>query len=300
MSAGAAWTFELVAGPFGFTEGPVWDGSGVLFASMPSSRIMRYDAETGEVRVLAEGTNGANGLALDAEGRLYVCESNAGRVMRYDQDGSRGVLADRFEGKRLNSPNDVVVDSRGSVWFTDPRYGDRSIMELDHDSVYRLDPGEDGEHRITRVTFDTTRPNGLVFSADESTLYVAESPPAPDGVRQLRAYPVLRDRSLGTMQVLHEFGPNRGIDGMCLDEAGRIVAAAGWAEGGPGSRIAVFESDGSVLAIHPTPAEPTNCCFGGEDLTVLFVTAKDGALYWAKSDLRSRESVASIRRKPET
>lgn len=281
MVAESQWTFELIAGPFGFTEGPVWDGGGVLFVDMPVSRIMRYDAGTGLTEIFAEETNGANGLTLDAQGRLYVCESNAGRVMRYDPDGARTVLAERFEGKRLNSPNDVVVDRHGSVWFTDPRYGDRERMELDHDSVYRLDPVSDREYQMSRVTFDTTRPNGLVFSADESTLYVAESPPAPDGIRQLRAYPVLADRTLGEMAVLHDFGSNRGIDGMRLDASGCIVAAAGWADGGPGTRIVVFDASGTAVDEYLTPAEPTNCCFGDGDLQSLYVTAKDGGLYRA-------------------
>lgn len=279
-------TFELIAGPYEFTEGPVWDGAGLLFVDMPASRIMRYDAAGGEAAIFAEGTNGANGLTLDAQGRLYVCESDAGRVMRYDPDGSRVVLADRFEGKRLNSPNDVVVDRHGSVWFTDPRYGDRATMDLDHDSVYRLDPHGDEEYRITRVAADTTRPNGLVFSEDESTLYIAESPPAPDGIRQLRAYSVRADRTLAQMKVLHDFGPNRGIDGMRLDRDGCIVAAAGWAAGGPGPRIAVFSPTGTLVGEYPTPAEPTNCCFGDADLQTLFVTAKDGGLYRARTDRR--------------
>lgn len=286
MTSESPWMFELVAGPFTFAEGPVWDGSGVLFVDMPADRIMRYDATSAATAIFAEDTNGANGLTLDGQGRLYVCESDAGRVMRYDQDGSRLLLAESFEGKPLNSPNDIVVDREGSVWFTDPRYGDRKTMELDHDSVYRLDPDSDGENRVTRVTFDTTRPNGLVFSTDESTLYVAESPPAPAGIRQLRAYSVTQDRSLSEMNVLYDFGPDRGIDGMRLDAAGCIVAASGWAEGGPGPRIAVFDPDGKVLGEYPMPTEPTNCCFGDADLKSLYVTAKDGGLYRARTDRR--------------
>lgn len=281
-----AWTFERVAGPYGFTEGPVWDGSALRFTDIPSSRIMRYDSATGGCAVFAEMTNEANGLTLDGQGRLHVCEGGGRRVCRYDADGSRVVLADRFEGKRLNSPNDIVVDRQGRVWFTDPRYGARDNLELDHESVFRLDPMPDGPGVITRVTFDTTRPNGLVFSPDERTLYVAESPPAPDGVRQLRAYPVNDDGSLGPMRVLHDFGPHRGIDGMRVDAAGAIVATCGWTTSGPGPRIAVFAPDGAVLAEHPTPANPTNCCFGGPDLTTLYVTGYDGCVYRAATDRR--------------
>ncbi|HUE75991.1 MAG TPA: SMP-30/gluconolactonase/LRE family protein [Chloroflexota bacterium] len=279
-----AWLFDLVAGPFKFTEGPVWNGQSVLFSDIPNDRIMRYDPRSGECTEFRTNTNGTNGLTLDRQGRLYACESRGRRVVRHETDGSTTVLADHFEGKRLNSPNDIVVDARGRVWFTDPCYGDRAQMELDHDSVYRLDPRSDGGHDITRVTFDTTRPNGLVFSPDEQTLYLAESPPAPDGRRQLRAYPVRADGTLGDMTILHDFGLNRGIDGMRIDAEGNVVAAAGWDKGGPGPRIAVFAPDGTVLADHPVPNNPTNCTFGDEDLRTLYVTDYAGSLYRARTD----------------
>ena len=281
----APWQFELAAGPFGFTEGPVWDGTALRFTDIPAGRVMRFAPDTATTDVFASDTHRGNGLALDAEGRVVVCESGAGRVVRYDLDGRRQVLAERYEGRRLNAPNDVVVDSGGRVWFTDPRYRDRETMELDHDSVYRLDLDGDTVS-IARVTFDTTRPNGLVFSPDERTLYVAESPHAPAGQRQLRAYPVLDDGSLGPARVLYDFGPYRGIDGMRVDDAGNVVACAGSVDDGPGPRIVVFGPDGAVLAEHPVLADPTNCCFGGPDLQTLYVTAKDGNLYRARTDRR--------------
>lgn len=281
----APWHFELAAGPFGFTEGPVWDGTALRFSDIPAGRVMRLDPTTATTDVFASDTHRGNGLALDDGGRLVVCESGAGRVVRYDLDGRRQVLAERYEGHRLNAPNDVVVDSAGRIWFTDPRYRDRETMELDHDSVYRLDPAGEAVS-IARVTFDTTRPNGLVFSPDERTLYVAESPPAPEGQRQLRAYPVCEDGSLGPVRVLHDFGPYRGIDGMRVDDAGNVVACAGSVDGGPGPRIVVFSPDGAILVEHPIAADPTNCCFGGADLRTLYVTAKDGNLYRAQTDRR--------------
>ncbi len=160
-------------------------------------------------------------------------------------------------------------------------------MELEHESIYRLDPpGTDGgEWAINRVTFDTTRPNGLVFAPDGRTLYVAESPPGPEGHRQLRAYPVEDDGSLGAMRVLHDFGPHRGIDGMRVDDAGHIIASCGWTQSGPGPRIAVFAPDGTVVAEHPTPTNPTNCAFGDADRRSLYVTGYDGGLYRARTDL---------------
>jgi len=281
------WNFERVASPFTFTEGPVWTGEAVLFTDIPNSRIMRYDPATGVCDLFRADTNQANGLHLDARGDLYACEGGGRRIVRYEPDGTATIIADRYEGHRLNSPNDITSDAQGRLWFTDPRYGpNRDDMELDHESVYRLDPPSDGigEWTLVRVTFDASRPNGLVFSPDGGTLYVAESPPAPDGARQLRAYPVNADGSLGAMRVLHDFGVHRGIDGMRIDAEGNIVASCGWAESGPGPRIAVFAPDGAILEEHPTPTSPTNCVFGDADRRTLYVTGYDGCLYRARTD----------------
>jgi gluconolactonase len=286
------WHFERVAGPFAFTEGPVWDSSGVLFTDIPTSRIMRYEPDSGHCVELLGQTEGTNGLALDRSGALYGCQSVGRRVVRYGagspSDAQRfSVVADRFDGKRLNSPNDLIVDSRGRVWFTDPRYGaTRDDMELQHESVFRADPLPGGAFEVVRVTFDTRRPNGLVLSLDERVLYVAESPSAPKGNRQLRAYPVSPDGTLGRARILFEFGRHRGIDGMCVDATGHIVAACGWTRSGPGPRIAVFDADGALIEEHPTSAQPTNVCFGGAGLSELYVTAYDGCLWKARTHRR--------------
>jgi gluconolactonase len=275
------WNFELVAGPFGFTEGPAWDGESLFFSDIPASRVMGYRPATGACDVYREGTREANGLVLDAQGRIVACEGGGRRMARYEPDGGTTVLADRFEGHRLNSPNDLTFDSQGRLWFTDPRYGEkRDDMELDHESVFRLDPQPDGSWAIHRVTFDTTRPNGLVLSPDERTLYVAQSEYGVDRKRELRAYPVREDGTLGKYAVLHNFYPHRGIDGMCLDREGNLVATAGWQESGPGPMIYVFAPNGRVLETHPVPADrPTNCAFGGPDLGHLYVTSGTGGLY---------------------
>jgi gluconolactonase len=173
------WKFETLDPAYGkVSEGPAWDGTGMLFTRIQHSKIMRFDPATGLVSLWRDKTNCANGLTFDAEGRLYGCEGgatvDARRVVRYESDGTVTVLADQFEGKRLNIPNDIVVDLNGSIWFTDPFYegaagewsADRTHKELDHDSVYRLDPQADGTYSIHRVTFETTRPNGLLFSLD--------------------------------------------------------------------------------------------------------------------------------------
>lgn len=297
-----SWNLELVDPPYGnVSEGPLWDGSGLLFTHIQESRIMRYDPRTRSCSVFRESTNCANGLAFDAQGQLYACEggatADARRVVRYEADGGMTVLADSFEGKRLNIPNDLVVDLRGRVWFTDPFYEgasgpwseDRSAMDLDHESVYRLDPRPSGPWAIQRVTFDTTRPNGLLFSLDYKTLYVAQSGRRPDEKRQLRAYPVRDDGSLGPAEVLHDFGTNRGIDGMKLETAGNIIATAGWELGGPGPSVYVFSPQGEVLARHPVAAKrPTNCAFAEADLKTLYVTSTEGHLFRARTEFTGR------------
>lgn len=294
------WNFELLDPPYGgVSEGPVWNGSYLLFTHIQQSLILRYDPATRRVTRERENTNYANGLAYDAAGNLYACvgggDENSRRVVRYEAGGGETVLADGFEGKRLNIPNDLVVDPQGRVWFTDPFYEgaagpwskDRTHKDLDHDSVYRLDSAEGGKWSIVRVTFDTTRPNGLLFSADFSTLYVAQSGRTADEKRQLRAYPVRADGTLGEASVLHDFGAHRGIDGMCLDAEGNIVATAGWEQGGPGPSIYVFAPDGRVVERHPVPCtRPTNCCFGEADLETLFVTTIEGHLFRARTGRR--------------
>jgi gluconolactonase len=283
------WQFEQVAGPSDFTEGPVWDGAAVLFCAPGTDRIRRYDPASGACTVHLDATEGAGGLARDRQGRLVACQGRARRVVRYDDGGGVTVLADRFEGKRLNAPNDLVVDTRGRVWFTDPCYRlDRGHLELDHESVYRLDPRPDGSYSMTRVAFDMLRPNGLALAPDERTLYVAESPrfmaeERAEGVPQLRAYPVASDGSLGPMRVVYDFGDQRGIDGLRVDAAGNVVATCGWPRSGPGPRVAVFAPDGTVLEEHPTPIVPTNLVFGGADQHDLYLTGFDGGLWRART-----------------
>ena len=293
-----SWQFELIDGPYGgVTEGPAWDGAGLLFTHIPASRIMRWDPAAKSSTVYRESTNCANGLMLDKRGLLYACEGDARRVVRYEGAEQATVLAGGFEGRQLNIPNDLAIDPQGRVWFTDPFYEgaagawskDRGNKELDHDSVYRLDPAGDGGWGIQRVTFDTTRPNGLLFSLDYKTLYVAQSGRRSDEDRQLRAYPLLNDGSLGAFDVLHDFGENRGIDGMCLDVEGNIIAAAGWELGGPGAMIRVFAPDGRVLETHPVSAKrPTNCTFGDADLKTLYVTSTEGHLFRTRTERQGR------------
>lgn len=271
--------FELVAGPYSFTEGPVWDGERILFTDIPTSRVMAFNPQTGTCDVLIEETEKSNGMALDSQGRLYACQDQGRAVIRYEEDGSRTVVADNFGGKRLNSPNDLSIDRDDRVWFSDPRYGPkRDDMELDHESVYLASPEGDG-WRLERATFDTFRPNGVLLSNDQKTLFVAETPmPPPAHKRQLRAYPINDDHSLGEPDVLHDFGDHRGVDGMTVAPDGSLLVACGWAKSGPGPRIAVFGPNRELKVEYSTPANPSNLCFGGPTGRDLYVTSADGTL----------------------
>jgi gluconolactonase len=292
--AGYEWEFEVLAEFPTLIEGPAWDGTGLLFTEIAAGRIQRYDAETGECSVFREDTNRANGLMFDPNWQLFACESGDGpegrRIVRYDPGAPAVVIVDQFEGKRLNSPNDLAVDILDRIWFTDPRYSDdRHTMELDHESVYRAEEMPDGSWTIHRVTFDTTRPNGLLISPDQQTLYVAQSDYGASEKRELRAYPINEDGSLRQYTVLHDFGPHRGIDGMVHDVDGNIIACAGWQQSGPGPMIYVFAPDGRVLQTHPVPFDrPTNCSWGGDDLSTLYITTGTGHLLRAQTSHTGR------------
>lgn len=285
----------MLAKPYGgVTEGPVWDGEYIYFTHISSSRIMRYDPRRGDISEWRTGTNRTNGLAHDLQGRLFGCCSGGRAIVRFDPDGKNVVIGDRVDSKKLNTPNDLAIDLQGRIWFTNP-WNEGNIdaterEELDNRSVLRADPQARGTYAVTRVTFDTTMPNGILVSPDQRTLYVAESGYSPDHPRQLRAYPIDNDGSLGPYTTLHTFGSDpqslhRGIDGMCFDADGNIVATAGWEQGGPGPMIYIFTPTGRVIETHSVPClRPTNCCFGGPDMTTLYVTSTQGHFFRAETD----------------
>ncbi len=282
------WNFETLIQLDGITEGPVWADTVLYFSHIPSSRVMCYHPASGQVFPHITNTQASNGLMLDQQGFLYACEGRGRRMVQYGSASEPVDICSRYEGRRLNSPNDVAVDSKGQVWFTDPRYGEnRSDMELDHESVYRLILESEGSWKCQRMTFDTTSPNGILLSRDESVLYVAESKYGDNQKRELRAYPILSEGVLGQYEVLHNFSPHRGIDGMCLDAEGNIIATSGWELSGPGPMINVFAPNGRILETHPVPCNrPTNCTFGGPLLQTLFVTSTDGHLLQAHTGRR--------------
>ncbi|MFD1840581.1 SMP-30/gluconolactonase/LRE family protein [Paracidovorax cattleyae] len=292
------WTFELLRAPDGplLTEGPVWTGDALLFTHIRASRILRLDTASGRIGVWREGTGNTNGMAVDAQGRLYGCSSGRRAIVRFERDGTDTVVSDRLDGRRLNTPNDLAIDAQGRIWFTDPwnpaNLEPGAVQALDHCSVLRADPQPDGSYRTVRVAGGLTKPNGILLSADERTLYVAESGFARGTARELRAYPIADDGRLGPHAVLFTWGEDhrdvhRGIDGMCLDAEGNIVACTGWSRAGPGPLIQVMTPQGRVLETHPSPVDiPTNCCFGGADLSTFYLTTYDGHLYQARTGRR--------------
>lgn len=286
--------FDVLAGPFGdIAEGPVWDGQALRFTLIHSSLIMRYDPTTGHCSEWASATQRTNGLALDNAGRLYGCSARGRAIVRFDDRGVATTVADRFGDLPLNTPNDLIVDLAGRVWFTNPwnpplaPYGDPQLPQ----DVYRADPRDGGGWDVVRCTYDMTKPNGIALSADERTLYVSQSDFGADRLRELRAYPVRAD-GLGPYITLHTFGIDhrgvqRGIDGMRVDAEGNIVATAGWPTNGPGPMVYVFAPSGRILATRevPTREGPSNCVFGGPDLRTLYLTTVDGYLLAARTQI---------------
>ena len=284
-------TWEKAAGGLRFGEGPAWHPQGFLiFQDIPNDRTLRLDAD-GQPAAFREGTDAANGQAFDAEGRLVVCEGRTTtgergrRLARVEKDGRVSTLADRYQGRRLNSPNDLAIDRRGRVFFTDPRYGRRDDLELDREGVYRWDP--DGT--LTRVVDTLTRPNGILVTADGRTLYVAENA-SPRGPVQLWAFDLDAAGAAGSGRVLHDFGGGRGIDGMALDRDGRIWATAGTAEK---AGIYVFAPDArrraaGLEAFLALPEDPTNATFGGPGRDWLYVTTTR-SVYRIRTAVRGAE-----------
>jgi len=293
------WEWELVAGPFSrLTEGPAWDGKDLLFTHIPESRIMRYSPDTGECTVYREGTNHINGLNFDVNGNLYGCCSGGRSIVRLEHDGSTTTIVDRLDGVRINTPNDLAIDRQGRIWFSNPwnaiNIDPSESPDMEGRDILRADPQPDGTWVCKRMTFDTTGTNGLLISPDGNSLYMIQTEAELGGLRELRSYPILENGSLGQYSVLHHFGndhrgPQRGIDGMCLDSDGNIVGTAGSWASGPGPMIYVWTPTGRVLETHPMPVGvdmPTNCAFGDADQGTLYVTTLGGHLFRVRNTNR--------------
>jgi len=283
------WNFELVAGPHkGRAGGLLWDGSKMLYSAVQEERIMRYDPANGKTDVFRAYTGRTNGLALAEDGTVYGAQEGGRRVIHFKKDGSTAPMRDLLDGKHHNQPTDVIVDSKGRVWFADAYnaqlpYGPPVYPMLDHASVLRLERVSDG-WRIVRVTHDTEGPRAILLSADEKTLYVADGDAERGNLQRLCSYPVKSDGELGHIKVMIDFAAvERGIEGMCLDNGGNIIACAGWKKSGMGPNLYVISPSGTILETQPAPADmPMRVAFGDEGLTSLYLTTGDGQLFRAK------------------
>ncbi|MBB5215417.1 SMP-30/gluconolactonase/LRE family protein [Parapusillimonas granuli] len=265
---------ERIAGGSRWAEGPVWVGDGryLLWSDIPNDRIMRWDEISGQTHVYRHASNHANGNTRDRQGRLITCEHLGRRVTRTEHDGRITVLADRYQGKRLNSPNDVVVKSDGSIWFTDPPFGivgfyqgEKAEQELPA-NLYRLDP-DSGELDV--VAGDVQGPNGLAFSPDESRLYVVESRARPRNVLVFDVQP--GGRTLAGGRVL--FDAQDGTpDGLRVDVEGNLWC--GWGMGTPElDGVRVFSPEGKLIGRIALPERCANLCFGGKHRNRLFMAS---------------------------
>ncbi len=256
---------EQIATGLGFTEGPLWRGDHLLFSDIPRSRIVRLRilSEGPEITTFRSPSGNSNGLTLEKNGRLIACEHGTRRVTRTEIDGSVSVLADRYEGHRLNSPNDVVIRSDGSIYFTDPSFGlgtPPKWKELPYNGVYRITP--DGELVLLVDDFDL--PNGLAFSPDESVLYINDTARG-----HIRAFDVGQDGNISNGRVFVELkGEEAGRpDGMKVDQQGNVYCT------GPGG-IWVTGPDGKNLGRVMMPEQPSNFAWGDADWQTLYITAR--------------------------
>lgn len=253
--------FRRIAGGFQFTEGPVWHPRRyLLFSDIPANRIYRLGPD-GNVQVWREPSGNSNGLTYDRQGRLVACEHGNRRVSLTAADGPPQPLATYYRGKRLNSPNDAVVRSDGSIYFTDPPYGiQEGDRELPYNGVFRIAP--DGALEL--VADDFGRPNGVTLAPDEATLYVDDSER-----RQIRASDVAPDGSLSNGRLWADMAsPDTGSpDGIKVDREGNVYCT------GPGG-VWVYTPEARCLGVLKGPEQPANLAFGGDDLRTLYITAR--------------------------
>jgi gluconolactonase len=281
-------TVEQLATGLRWAEGPVWFGDGryLLVSDIPNDRILRWDEASGAVSDFRQPSNKANGNARDRQGRLLTCEHLTRRVTRTEYDGSITVLADRFEGKRLNSPNDIVCASDGSLWFTDPSFGiashwegEPAEQELPH-AVYRIAPNG----KLQQVINDLQAPNGLAFSPDEKLLYVIESRATPH--RKIWAYDLQPHGALANKRLVVDAQGPGALDGFAVDAQGNLWC--GWGSNGAPDAdaealdgVRVFAPDGTAIVHIHLPERCANVCFGGRHRNRLFMAASHSvyALY---------------------
>ncbi|GEM_PF-49413 len=259
---------EKLAGGFAFTEGPAADAKGnVYFSDIPNNRILKWSLD-GQLSTFRENSGGANGLYFDKDGNLLACEGDGRRLVSIDPKGNVTVLADKYQGKKFNSLNDLWIDPKGGVYFTDPRYGNRDGMEQDGEHVYYLLPDR---KKLVRVIDDMVRPNGVIGTPDGKTLYVTDN-----GGGKTFAYKIEQD---GTLSVKKLIAPE-GSDGMTIDNEGNIYLTT--------RVVAVYNKNGEKIEEIKVPEGPANVTFGGSDNQTLFITART-SLYSVKMRVKGAE-----------
>ena len=259
---------EKLAGGMKFTEGPVWLPSEkkLVFSDIPNSKLMQWSEADG-LSVYRDSEQ-ANGNILDLQGRIISCQHKARNVIRIEADGSTTLLADRFDGKRFNSPNDVAIRSDGTLWFTDPPWGLTGSREIPGNWVYKLEPKTG---RVEGVHKHLAMPNGIVFSPDESRIYIADTGghkrhPDPNFHKlpaSIQCYEIDNQGNLGKKL----FQIASGSDGMAVDAQGNLYATHG-------GKVHIYDADGNERQQIDVPEGPANVCFGGDDHKTLFITAR--------------------------
>jgi gluconolactonase len=258
---------KKLAGGFSFTEGPAADAAGnIFFSDIPNNRIHKWSLD-GKLTVFRENSGGANGLFFDKNGNLLACEGGGRRLVSINPQGKVEVLADKYQGKRFNSLNDLWIDPKGGVYFTDPRYGSRDDMELG-EYVYYLSPNR---KEIKRVIDDMVRPNGVIGTPDGKILYVTDH-----GGGKTFSYTINQD---GTLSNKKFFAPE-GSDGMTIDNRGNVYLTSG--------AVAVYNKNGEKIEVIKVPEGPANVCFGGKDKSTLFITART-SLYSVRMSVSGAE-----------
>lgn len=259
---------EKIASGMAFTEGPVWlpKAKKLVFSDIPNSKLMQWTEADG-LSEFRESKN-ANGNILDLQGRIISCQHSGRNLIRIEEDGSTTVLVDRFEGKRFNSPNDVAIRSDGSLWFTDPCWGLKGPHEIQGHWVYKFDAASGN---VTAVVKDLSMPNGIVFSPDETRIYIADTgghprqpnPELRDLPATIRCYQLTTEGKLGDKL----FVIDAGSDGMAVDVKGNLYTTHR-------GKVHVYNSEGKEIQVIDVPEGPANVTFGGDDFKTLFITAR--------------------------
>ena len=246
---------EKLAGGFRFTEGPAADAKGnIFFSDIPNNRIHKWSLD-GRLLTFRENSGGANGLFFDKKGNLLACEGVGRQLVSIDPQGKVTVLADKYDGKPFNKPNDLWIDPKGGIYFTDPFYGrNREIIKQDGEHVYYLAPGR---KKLIRVVDDMVRPNGIIVTPDGKLLYVTDH-----GGKKTFVYTINKDATLSNKKL---FAPE-GSDGMTIDNEGNVYLTT--------DVVAVYNKNGQKIETIEVPEQPANVCFGGKDKRTLFITAR--------------------------